>query len=145
MESIYKYLLGGVSAVVSLLAPISSLIVCAVIFISIDFVTGVMASHKRAKIEGVEWCFSSEKAWNTVLKLGFVMAGIVLAWLIDHYILSFMQLKLANLFTGFVCGVEFWSYLENASDISQHPIFRSLKTFMKNRLKGKLTNKNEAE
>lgn len=62
------------------------------------------------------------------------MAGIVLAWLIDSYILAFLGLRLANLFTGFVCGVEFWSYLENAAEISEHPVFNWLKRYMKKKL-----------
>lgn len=100
--------------------------------------TGVVASYKRDTRRGELWAFESEKAWTTIVKLFFVLAGIVLAWLIDAYILLFMTLNLANLFTGFVCGVEFWSYLENASEISNHPIFRWLKIYMKTQLDKKL-------
>lgn len=131
---------GGVMAILSLLAPIQPLILCAIIFIGIDFVTGVMASYKRARKAHREWAFESEKAWTTILKLCFVLAGIVLAWLIDSSILTFMHLNLANLFTGFVCGVEFWSYLENAAEISDHPIFTALKKYMKNQLDKKIDN-----
>ena len=118
----------------SFFAPIRELVLCAVAFIAVDFITGVAVSYKRAKMEGVDWGFESTKAWATVVKLACVMAGIVLAWLIDSYILDFMNLRLANLFTGFVCGVEFWSYLENAAEVSQHPLFRRLKRFMKSKL-----------
>lgn len=45
-----------------------------------------------------------------------VTVGIALTWLIDRFVLPFAELHLANLFTGFVCGVELWSYLENAAD-----------------------------
>lgn len=129
-----KYACGAIAGLLSLLAPVQPLIVCAIIFIGIDFVTGVMASYKRACKQHFPWAFESEKAWTTILKLGFVLAGIVLAWLIDAYILSFLKLNLANLFTGFVCGVEFWSYLENAAEISDHPIFRRLKRYMKTQI-----------
>lgn len=134
MENIIKYIFGAVCGLLSLLAPIQNLILCAVIFIAIDFVTGVSASRVVAMRRGLPWAFESEKAWDTVLKLCFVLAGIVLAWLIDSHILAFMHLNLANLFTGFVCGVEFWSYLENAAQISNHPIFRYLKRFMKRKI-----------
>lgn len=133
------------SAVVALLAPIQGLIVCVTIFIAIDFATGVAASYKRAKRADVQWWFSSEQAWNSIMKLAFVMAGIVLAWLIDRCILDFMSLNLAKLFTGFVCGIEFWSYLENASEISNHPIFNSLRTFLKKKVDTKLNMTDEED
>ena len=34
------------------------------------------------------------------------------------------DLRLANYFTAFCCGVEFWSFLENAAVISNHPCFQ---------------------
>jgi phage-related holin len=127
-----RYLSGTAAGLLSLLAPVRPLVLCALIFVAIDFVTGVMASRKRARKRGEPWGFESEKAWNTVAKLFFVMAGILLAWLIDAWILPHMNLRMANIFTGFVCGVEFWSYLENAAEISEHPAFRALKKLMKN-------------
>ncbi len=142
METILKYCSGGIMAVLSILAPIQGLIICAVIFIAIDFVTGVTASYKKAQRNGGVWAFESEKAWNTVTKLAFVMAGIVLAWLIDFCILDFMNLRLANIFTGFVCGVEFWSYLENAADISDHPLFRKLGRLIKKQIDKKIDPEN---
>lgn len=134
MENIFRYAAGAFAGALSFFAPIRGLIICAVVFIAIDFVTGVAAHRKRTLALGAAWGFESEKAWNTVVKLACVMAGIVLAWLIDTCILDFMNLRLANLFTGFVCGVEFWSYLENAAEISEHPAFRKLKRFMKSKL-----------
>lgn len=119
---------------ISFFAPIRELILCAVVFIALDFVTGVAASYKRSRKANEPWGFESAKAWNTVVKLACVMAGIMLAWLIDACILSYMNLRMANLFTGFVCGVEFWSYLENAAEISDHPVFRKLRKFMKSKL-----------
>jgi phage-related holin len=106
------------------------------VFVAIDFATGVIASRCRARRAGFSWRFSSRRAWNTVVKLIFVMAGIVLAWMLESVVLTFADLHLAKIFTGFVCGVEFWSYLENAADISGHPIF----TALRNLLKGKVEN-----
>lgn len=134
MEQTLKYAWGGAASILSLLAPTGTLIVCAVIFIGVDFVTGVMADRKRARLCRRPWAFRSDKAWDTVSKLGFVLAGIVLAHLIDCCVITFVRLNLANLFTGFVCGVEFWSYLENAAVISDHPVFRWLRKFMQNKM-----------
>ena len=145
MENLPKYLLGLLASLLSFFAPIRELILCAVIFIALDFITGVAASYKRAHRSGEPWGFESQKARATVVKLLCVMAGIVLAWLIDAYILSYMNLRLANLFTGFACGVEFWSYLENAAEISDHPVFRWLKKYMKSKFDKAIGNEQRFE
>ncbi len=137
MENLIKYLAGGAASLLALLAPVKGLVICAVIFVAVDFVTGVAAGRKRALRAGEPWGFESRRAWATVVKLAFVMGGIVLSWIIDACILGFLELNLARLFTGFVCGVEFWSYLENAAEISGHPVFRWLKKFMAQRITAK--------
>jgi len=134
MEQIYKNSCGILCALSGLFVPIRGLVICACVFIAVDFITGVAASAARDRRAGRHWTFESGKAWNTASKMLLVMAGISMAWLIDSVILNFMQLHLAKLFTGFVCGVEFWSYLENASEISRHPVFLYLRRFMKDKI-----------
>lgn len=134
MDDILKYLSGAVSGVIGLLVPVQGLVMCAMAFIAIDFATGIAASRCRARRAGLKWRFSSRRAWNTVTKLIFVMAGIALAWMLDSVVLTFVDLHLARIFTGFVCGVEFWSYLENAADISGHPVFGAVKNLLKKKI-----------
>lgn len=134
MESAGKYLWSGAAGLCALFAPIQGLVLCAVAFVAVDFATGVAASRCRARREGEKWRFSSRRAWDTAAKLVFVMAGIMLAWLLDSVILTFVELNLARVFTGFVCGMEFWSYLENAADISGQPLFRALRRLLKRRV-----------
>lgn len=140
MENVWKYVSGALAGIAGFFAPVWSLVLCAAVFVAIDFVTGILASRKRASVAGEEWGIESRKAWKTVTKLCFIMAGIVLAWMIDSQILPFLNLRLANLFTGFVCGVEFWSYLENAAEISEHPVFNRLKKYMKKHMDKALDN-----
>jgi hypothetical protein len=45
-----------------------------------------------------------------------------------------MHLNMAKLFTGFVCGVELWSFLENASAISCSPLFKWMSRWVKHRV-----------
>jgi len=138
MESAVKYLWGAVASLGAVFVPIGGLVVCAVAFVAVDFATGVAASRCRARRAGVEWVFSSRRAWDTVLKAVLVMAGIALAWLLESVVLGFMELNLAKIFTGFVCGVEFWSYLENAADISGRPLFLALRRLVERILRGRL-------
>lgn len=134
MESTLKFVWGCVTGFFALFVPVQGLVVCAMVFVAIDFVTGVIAGRCRARRAGLAWTFSSRRAWNTVTKLIFVMAGIALAWMLDSMVLTFVELHLAKIFTGFVCGVEFWSYLENAADISGHPVFTAVKNLLKKRV-----------
>ncbi len=133
MACAVKYLWGLCTGFAALFVPVRGLVVCAVIFVAIDFVTGIAASRARARRAGLSWTFSSRRAWDTVLKAVFVMAGICLAWLLESVVLTFVELHLARVFTGFVCGVELVSYLENASDITGQPIFRTLGRLLRRR------------
>lgn len=121
----------------SVFAPVQSLVLISLEFITIDFIVGVIASRVRAKRAGrlSEWGFESEKAWHTIWKAVFVFIGICLAHQLNEYIFTFVDLQLTNVFCGFVCGVEFWSILENSACISDHPVFRWLKKYMGKKVK----------
>lgn len=138
MAILYKYISGLVAALAALLCPITPLIITASLFIAIDFVTGIIASYTAAKNSGERWRLESRKAWRTVYKLCFVVTGIVMTWLVDCCVLGFMELNLANLFTGFVCGVELWSFIENAATISESKLFEWLGRWIKRKLKIKV-------
>ena len=134
MEILFKYISGAVVALLGMLCPITPLIASAMLFISIDFLTGIAASRTVAQREGKEWWIESRKAWRTIIKAGFVAIAIVMMWVVDCYVLEFMHLNIAKLFTGFVCGVELWSFLENASSISHSPLFEWLSRWVRRRV-----------
>lgn len=140
MDTLFKYGSGLCSATAAIICPIAPLIICATLFIFIDFVTGIIASRAVARREGREWWFESHRAWRTVLKLGFVLIAIVMTWVIDSEVIAFMHLNLAHIFTGFVCGVELWSFLENAATISRAPIFEWLGRWVKRRIGEEVSN-----
>lgn len=116
---------------------IMPLVVCVFVFESIDFITGVWKSKILAKRSKKKFAFESVKAWRTIYKTVFILLGIVLAELLD-VVITDHDLRLANFFTAFCCGVEFWSFLENAAVISNHPLFRWLKKFMKDKVEDKI-------
>lgn len=134
MEILFKYVSATLAAIIAALCPVAPLVATALLFVAIDFVTGIIASRAVARREGCEWYIESRKAWRTVAKAGFVAMAIVMMWLLDNFILGFMHLNLANVFTGFVCGVEMWSFLENAATISGAPLFEWLGRWVKRRV-----------
>lgn len=132
MEALCRYVSGGIAALVALFAPVVPLIGCVTGFILFDFITGVMASHHEARCRGAEWYFESCVAWHTIEKLGFTIVAVGMAYIIDTMMLDFMHLHLTKLFAGFVCGVEMWSFLENACRISSSPLLRYVRRYVRN-------------
>ena len=107
------------------------LFITVTVFELVDFVTGCIKSATVAKRKKEKFAFESVKAWRTIYKYVFLLIGIVLMELLDQTIANEGRLRFANYFTGFACGIEFWSFLENAAIISDHPLFRWLRQFMK--------------
>ena len=138
MEAMYRCANGAILGLVALFAPIKPLIFCALTFILIDFVTGVLASRCEAKQRGKRWYFSSHEAWHTIRKAGFVLLTISMGWLIEWCILDFMTLHLTRILTGAICGVEMWSFLENASVLSDAKIFGWLRNYVKRKVENEI-------
>ena len=134
MEALLKYFSGMILSLLALLAPIQPLVVSVVVFIVIDFITGVFASYRVAHRTGSPWFFSSEEAWRTLYKLGFTLLVIVMSWVLEGLVSPLFDLPLSRLFTGFVCGVEMWSLLENASQISDEPYFEWMRRYLRRRV-----------
>lgn len=110
-----------------------ALLVAVLVFEAVDFITGCWKSAVEAHRQGDKFAFESIKAWRTIYKVVFIFVGIFLAEILDTMICE-QRLRLADIFASFCCGVEFWSFLENAAYISDHPIFLWLRKFMKHRV-----------
>ena len=138
MEALFRYFSGCLVALAALFAPVVPLVWCVVGFIAFDFLTGVLASRADARREGGEWYFTSSQAWHTAEKLGFAIIALCMAYLIDTLMLDFMHLNLTKLFAGFVCGVEMWSFLENACRISSSPLLKYIRRYVRQTIESKI-------
>lgn len=118
---------GFVATAIGNLLP---LFLAVIVFEVVDFVTGCIKSAVVARRKKERFAFESTKAWRAIYKVVFLLVGIILAEILDAT-LALERMRLANYFTGFCCGIEFWSFLENAAVISNHPVFRWLRQFMK--------------
>ncbi len=135
MEVLSRYVSAVAMSLASLFAPVAPLIMCAVCFIGVDFVTGVLASRAEARQKQRKWYFESCEAWRTVRKLALVIVAIAMSWMLESCVLDFLSLNLTKMFTGFVCGVELWSFLENAASLSDAALFGWLKKYVSRRIK----------
>lgn len=130
----------------SLFESLMPLFITVLIFEVVDFGTGVWKSFVVAKRKKIKFAFESVKAWRTIYKVVFIFLGIYLSALLSEIIPpDGHEMQLAKYFTGFACGVEFWSFLENAAEISNHKVFRALKKIMKNKVDDALELKNGKE
>ena len=130
----YRVVNGLILGLAALFSPIKSVVICALIFIAVDFVTGVLASRCEARQSGEKWFFSSHEAWRTIRKAGFVLLTITMSWLIESCILNFITLNITRIIAGAICGVEMWSFLENASILSDAKIFEWLRNYVKRKV-----------
>ena len=135
MEALFRFISGAAAGLVALFTPIGPLVATTVVFIGIDFLSGVAADCAAARRAGRVWYFESCKAWRTVVKLTLAVTAIAMAWLIDSCVLDFMQLNVAKLLTGFTCGVELWSFLENAAELSDAPLFHWMRRYVHRRIR----------
>lgn len=134
METLYRYVSGAAAGIAGLFAPAGPLIATTLLFIVMDFLSGVAADRAAARRSGRPWYFESRKAWRTVAKTALALTAIAMAWLLDTCVLDFLQLNVARLFAGFTCGVELWSFLENAAQLSDAPFFLQMRRYVRRRI-----------
>ncbi len=135
MEALYRFFNGAAVSLAALFAPLAPMVWCVTLLIAVDFVTGVAASRAEARRAGRRWRFESREAWRTVQKLGFVIIALGMACMIDAVTAGFFAPDMTRLFGGFVCGVEMWSFLENACRISDAPALRWLQRIVGYRIR----------
>ena len=140
MEELFRFCKTLIFALLSLFAPVKSVICCTLCFVVIDFITGVAASRTVAKREGRSWYFESHEAWRTLYKAGFVVMAIGMMWILESCVLDFMTLNLTKLLAGFVCSVEMWSFLENAAQLSDAPLFEWMRKYLHRRIEKQVEN-----
>ncbi len=140
MEALYRYVNAAVVGAFALFAPIKAVIFCTLAFICADFLSGVAADRRMALSSGRVWYFESEKARRTVRKTAFTVSAICMMWMLECCVLDFVDLHLTRLFAGFACGVELWSFLENASALSDAQLFEWLRRYVHRRIEREVDN-----
>lgn len=140
MEELYRFFSSVALSLLALFAPVQPIVCCALCFIVVDFITGVAASRVTAKREGRQWYFESCEAWRTLYKMGFVVIAIGMMWILEVCVLDFVNLNMTKLLTGFICSVEMWSFLENAAQLSDSPLFEWLRKYLHRRINKQIDN-----
>lgn len=115
---IYKWLfalLGGVTAVLCDTAMF--IIICSIAICMDCYTSWELSKRVKAKFpHAASGKFKSKNAKKIIPTMLEIYSLILLAYLIDHYVLTmFSGLFLANFVTGIFCFIQVWSMLENKS------------------------------
>lgn len=135
MEALCRCVSGTAAALALFFAPIGPLVGCSLLFIAIDFCSGVAADRAMARRQGRAWFFESAAAWRTVTKAALVIVTLAMGLLLERWVLVEAACAPTRLFAGFACGVELWSFLENAAQLSEAPLFRLLRRYVRRRIR----------
>lgn len=128
-----------IGALLSLLAPTVPFIAICGFAAVLDCLTAwrlarrVKRRHPEIPDEQIHDKFESERMWGLFPKLLVLYGCIVLAHLIDVYIITSGDIPLPNFIAGAFCFYELWSILENESSENGHSWARFLQKIMVNK------------
>lgn len=107
--------------------PISTMIYVILLFILIDFLTGMYAAHKTHKP------IISSKLKKTLEKFVFYSLAVIVGYIFQKEILS--GINLVQLVGGFIASIELLSIYENIKKITGLDIINQVKAYLQEQLK----------
>ena len=120
---------GLIFSTMAFLAPIKGLIILIMLFVAFDTIIGIYASMKAG------YKFRSSRLFNLVVKTFFYTGSIMLAYLIDTFVMGGMafgiKLLSAKIATIVWCYIETKSIDEKSIMLGNRPIWTILKEFVK--------------
>lgn len=114
------HLFGLLLAILAVFAPAKGMILSAAALITIDLVTGILASRKQ----GIP--VTSAGLRRTISKLLVYEVAIMLAFITQQYLMP--EIPVANIASGFVGVTELTSCLENINIIGGGDLLKNLVT-----------------
>lgn len=110
----------------SILAPIKSAVFSVYFLIFADLITGVWASIKEKQT------VTSSKLSRTISKILVYSTTIVVAFIVNKYLLVDFELPIVSIVSGFIAITEVKSILENLNRISSHRVIKDLILILSN-------------
>jgi len=111
---------------ISYLSPVKEIVHVLLIFIAVDFISGVWASRKRReKIE-------SRRFRKTLTKFLWYTVALILSYIMERtFHLSWSNLS--GIVGGFICFIELKSIFENITVITGEPVFMKILNLIRRR------------
>jgi len=114
------------------LAPIKAAILSVYFLISVDLITGIIASRKEGKT------ITSAALSRTIGKLLIYSTTIIVAFVVHKNLLHGFNLPIESLVSGFIALTETTSILENLNRISNNKVITQLITLVSNEKRKRL-------
>lgn len=117
LSQIYRYIFTCVGALLVMFEPIAPLVIVCTLCVICDCYTAWSLSRRvKKKYPGAnDGKFKSNYYGRVFVTLIKVYVSIILAFLIDQYVMNGFSLALPNIVAGAVCFWQAWSMLENES------------------------------
>jgi hypothetical protein len=118
MRDFVKLMGSGTLAVVAFLEPTLNFILICTFCVVLDCLSAWMLSRRVKKAfpdKTNKAKFESNYAKKILKTISEIYALILMAYLIDQYLVDFYDLHLPNIVSGIFCFIQFWSILENQS------------------------------
>jgi phage-related holin len=112
-----EYIVKALIVIISLIAPIHSMLIACGVLIVADLITGIMAARKRGEK------INSAGLRTTVSKMLIFQIAIISGYVLEVYMLENL-LPVSKIVAGVIGMVEFTSILENASVIAGKDILK---------------------
>jgi len=111
---------------ISYFAPVKEIVHVMLIFILIDFISGVWAARKRKET------LESRKFRKTLTKFLWYTVALILSFMMENtFNLSWSNLS--GIIGGFICFIELKSIFENITVITGEPIFMKILSIIRKR------------
>jgi phage-related holin len=118
LNKVWAYL---ACSLLTFLEPVGVLVLWLFIFVFVDLATGIIASLKEGKY------MTSSGLRKTAEKFFYYFLSIFLVEGMDKYMIGWGEMT--KIFSCLLCGVEFYSILENFYRITGHRSFKILTQF----------------
>ena len=105
--------------VIAYFTPIREMIHVMLIFLAVDFISGVWAARKEKKI------IESIKLRHTVYKFIWYTVAVMVSWMMETTF-KLGWTNLASIVAGFICFVELKSIFENITRITNEQVFKRI-------------------
>jgi len=133
MKDFLTFFLKLMLACLAYFSEIKNLFHAVLVFMAIDWLTGVYASYKSRTV-GKQW-FTSYKMRRTVEKFAFYMIAIAVAYI---FRIEFIEsVVLGKIVAGYIAITELKSIFENISKIMGVDLFNNIWLLIKNQFNNK--------
>lgn len=114
-QSLYKYLFVTYAGFLVMLQDITMLVVVCTLAVMFDCISAISLARRVKKAGKGTGKVTSQKGLKTINTLLTIYSLIMLAYMIDTYVITMFDLYIANLVSGIFCFWHMWSILENTS------------------------------